>query len=160
MRFDITARNYQVSDKLTEVLEKKLSKLDKYFSEEIVAKVNFKKQSRDCTLEVMLNFNGKLVRATASGENFYDNLDVILPKLEGQIRKYRTRFDKHSKNNAYKEASLYGGEVEKDLKLVKEKKFRIYCILACSVWSDTCRRGSNSDFGVKLLYFFAFVCKL
>lgn len=125
MRFDITARNYQVSDKLTEVLEKKLSKLDKYFSEEIVAKVNFKKQSRDCTLEVMLNFNGKLVRATASGENFYDNLDVILPKLEGQIRKYRTRFDKHSKNNAYKEASLYGGEVEKDLKLVKEKKFRL-----------------------------------
>ena len=74
----------------------------------------------------MLDYAGKLVRATASGENFYDNLDVVMPKLEGQIRKYRTRFDKHNKNTAYTSSALFEGEKEYEERkcgLVKEKKF-------------------------------------
>ena len=91
------------------------------------AKVCFKKQAQDLTIEVMLDYTGKFVRATASGDNFYDNLDVVIPKIEGQIRKYRTRFDKHQKNKAFREAAVYetaDREVE-NLKLVKEKKFKL-----------------------------------
>ena len=101
MKFEITARNYDVGEKLKNVTEQKLSKLDKYFAlEQPSAKVTFKKQATSLTLEVMLDYAGKFVRATASGDNFYDLIDVVLPKLEGQIRKYRTRFDKHNKNSA------------------------------------------------------------
>ena len=71
-----------------------------------------------------LSRSSSLVRATASSENFYDNLDVVLPKLEGQIRKYRTRFDKHQKNSAFRDQALFGDDADKKAQtVVKEKKF-------------------------------------
>ena len=75
----------------------------------------------------MLDYAGKLVRATASGDNFYDDLDVVLPKLEGQIRKHRTRFDKHQKNVAFRDAAVFetADRDEKKVELVKEKKFKL-----------------------------------
>ena len=125
MKIDINSRNYQVSERLKEVIDQKLSKLDKYFDEQAQAKVAFKQQAGSQTLEVMLDYTGKLVRATATGDNFYDLIDVVLPKLEGQIRKYRTRFDKHQKNAAYREASLFGAPEAKKNDVVKEKKFKL-----------------------------------
>lgn len=127
MKFDVYAKNYEVGEKLRNITEQKLSKLDKYFKDdETVARVSFKKQGNSFTTEIMLDFNGKLVRATATGDNFYDDLDVVLPKLEGQIRKHRTKFDKHNKNSAFNDAAIYdvkdGAENEKR-RLVKKKSF-------------------------------------
>jgi putative sigma-54 modulation protein len=107
MKIEITSRNYEVSERLKEIADKKLAKLDKYFDgNNAKAKVCFKKEAQSLTVEVMLDYAGKLVRATASGDNFYDDLDVVLPKLEGQIRKHRTRFDKHQKNVAFRDAAV------------------------------------------------------
>lgn len=129
MKFDIYAKNYEVSEKLKSITEQKLAKLDKYFKDDdAVAKVNFKKQGNSLTTEIMLDYNGRLVRATASSDNFYDNIDVVLPKLEGQIRKHRTRFDKHNKNAAFADASVYdvkNREEKSDRRLVKKKNFAL-----------------------------------
>ena len=127
MKIEIVSRNYQASEKLEEITEQKLSKLDKYFDGETKARVSFKKEATALTLEVMLDYTGKLVRATATGDNFYDQLDIVLPKLEGQIRKHRTRFDKHNKNNAFKEAEIYvsANNNAKKATIVKEKKFTL-----------------------------------
>lgn len=77
--------------------------------------------------EVMLDYHGKLVRAQVISDNFYNNLDLILPKLEGQIRKYRTMFDKQQKNKAFKENVLFEPAVElKESQVVKTKRFPIY----------------------------------
>ncbi len=129
MRIDVFTKNYEVSEHLRRITEQKLAKLDKYFSgDEARVKVSFKKQANTLTLEVFLDYAGKFVRATVSGDNFYDNLDLILPKLEGQIRKHRTKFDKHSKNNAFKEDSEFFAEryqVEENKNVVKNKKFKL-----------------------------------
>ena len=128
MNIEIIDRNQCVGEKLRQVTEQKLAKLDKYFgNNQAFAKVSFKKQSTSLTTEIMLEYVGKLVRATATSDNFYDNIDVILPKLEGQIRKYRTRFDQHQKNSAFKENAVYFNDQEpqKTAKIVKEKKFKL-----------------------------------
>lgn len=128
MKIEITARNYEVSERLKDITEQKINKLNKYFSDaDTKAKVSFKKQANSLTLEVMLDYAGKLVRATASSDNFYDNLDVVLPKLEGQIRKYRTRFDKHQKNTAYRDSAVYetAEREQKTSAIVKDKKFKL-----------------------------------
>ena len=129
MKIEITTRNYQLSERLREVTDRKLSKLDKYFEDEAVARVCFKKQGATSTTEIMLDYCGKFVRATASGENFYDTIDEVLPKIEGQIRKYRTRFDSNRKNVAYKDQTVF----EKSYKyedgltgnVVKQKRFTL-----------------------------------
>ena len=127
MKIEIIARQCEASEHLKRVTNEKLSKLDKYFIDlESKAKVNLKKESNSFTTEIMLDYAGKMVRASVSGQNFYDNLDVILPKLEGQIRKYRTRFDKHNKNTAYSDIAMFVKDNENQEKkggLVKEKQF-------------------------------------
>ncbi len=128
MRIEITSRNYDVSEKLKKITEQKLAKLNKYFADaETKAKVCFKKQASSLTTEVMLDYAGKFVRAVATGDNFYENLDVVLPKLEGQIRKHRTRFDKHQKNAAFRDAAVYetADREEKPQEIVKGKKFKL-----------------------------------
>ena len=127
MKIDFTCRNCEAGEKLREVTEQKLSKLEKYFDKEPTVKVCFKKQAKSLTTEIMLDYAGRFVRASASSDNFYDNIDVILPKLEGQIRKHRTRFDKHSKNVAYREQALFTGSEEEETPktVVREKKFKL-----------------------------------
>lgn len=125
MNIEIVARNCEANDHLKRITEQKLDKLGKYFDEEPRVKVSFKKQATSLTTEVMLDYCGRLVRATATGDNFYDNLDVVLPKLEGQIRKHRTRFDKHSKNSAFRDDALFAGGEDRNVSVVKEKKFKL-----------------------------------
>lgn len=129
MKIGIYAKNYEVGEKLKNITEQKLAKLDKYFKDdETTAKVSFKKQGNSLTTEIMLDYNGKLVRATATGDNFYDNIDVILPKLEGQIRKHRTKFDKHNKNTAFLDAAIYDLKSDEEKlarEIVKKKNFAL-----------------------------------
>lgn len=129
MNIEFTTRNYDLGEHLKNVTEQKLNKLDKYFGDKPAdVKVCLKKEGTSLVTEVMLSYGGKLVRATNSSDNFYDNLDVVLPRLEGQIRKYRTRFDKNKKNAAFKEVALYDNGKVEDSKtgiVVKEKRFAL-----------------------------------
>ena len=128
MKIEITSRNCEVSERLKEITNQKIAKLNKYFADDDTkVKVSFKKEASSLTTEVMLDYAGKLVRATASSDNFYDNLDLVLPKLEGQIRKHRTKFDKHQKNVAFRDAAVFetADREEKPNAIVKEKKFKL-----------------------------------
>ncbi|MBE5737861.1 MAG: ribosome-associated translation inhibitor RaiA [Clostridiales bacterium] len=128
MKIEFTSRNYELSEKLKGITEQKLKKLDKYFTDEDArVKVSFKRQASSLTTEVMLDYLGKFVRATATSDNFYDNIDVVIPKIEGQIRKYRTRFDKHQKNSAYREQAVFetADREETEATIVKDKKFKL-----------------------------------
>ena len=126
MKIEIIGRNYEVSERLKEITNQKIGKLDKYFDgTDAKVKVCFKKEASSLTTEVMLDYAGKLVRASASSDNLYNNLDVIMPKLEGQIRKHRTRFDKNYKNTAFKEVATYDLPEQKQAQIVKEKKFKL-----------------------------------
>ena len=126
MKIEVTTRNYTASEHLKSVADQKLKKLDKYFGGvDVSVKVCFKKEKNSLTTEVMLDYQNKFVRATATGENAYDTLDLVLPKLEGQIRKHRTRFDKHGFADAYMGKSVYDVQLPETGKVVKEKKFKL-----------------------------------
>ena len=127
MNVYIYSKDYRVSDKLKDITERKLAKLDKYFKDDAAtAKVTFKVNGNFLTTEIMLDYNGKLVRAATTSDNFYENIDTILPKLEGQIRKYRTRFDKDRKNSAFTDVSAFrGGDKHPSGNVVKQKKFNL-----------------------------------
>lgn len=129
MKLEITCRNCECSEHLRSVTEKKLAKLDKYFNGDGAdAKVCLKAEKDTLTTEVTLFYAGKFVKASATGETFYDNLDLVLPKLEGRIRKYRTIFDKNRKNSAFRSASEYdvtGKEENVKSKIVKKKQLSL-----------------------------------
>ena len=55
MKIQISAKNYPMSDKLSNYIEKKLGKLDKYFNEDVAANVVVSKLRETPKFEATIN---------------------------------------------------------------------------------------------------------
>ncbi|MBP5308142.1 MAG: ribosome-associated translation inhibitor RaiA [Clostridia bacterium] len=121
MRIEIVVKNYQMGEKLNNIIVKKVNKLDKYFDDEARCKIYLKNEGKDSKMEIQLDYKGSFIRAQAYAENFYDALDMVLPKLERQIYKQRTKLEKQ--RVAATETFEFEGADAAAPKLVKTKKF-------------------------------------
>ena len=65
-----------------------------------------------------------LLRAEVVDQDLYNAIDLVIDKLEGQIRKYKTRLNRKSKDNklAFNLASIEPLEDEEEDVLVKTKQ--------------------------------------
>lgn len=125
MRIEIIGTNYTPSNQLKELIGKKAAKLDRFFSDGDTAKfVCSQVKGKDrFTLEATIYFNGNMLRVEETSDNIYDNVYVIIPKIERMIRKYRTKLDKKLKEDAFSEKFLASEDVPLKPEVVKNKKF-------------------------------------
>lgn len=91
MKIKYVAKNYKISNKFKEILEKKLEKLNKYFPKGCDAKVNCSKQNDNEKLEITLSADNRFIRAEVVSDNMYNNIDTALPKVEKQIIKMASK---------------------------------------------------------------------
>ena len=129
MKITYTAKNYNVSEKFKEILEKKLNKLEKYFDDDVTVKVNCIEQAKQNKLEVTINSKGMFFRSEVSSDNMYNNIDLALPKIEKQIVKQGSKFKTKLKKDAFQTNELMFidavEETKSNPKLVKTKKFEL-----------------------------------
>jgi putative sigma-54 modulation protein len=85
---------------MKECLEENLEKLNKYFEnpEDIEANVLVKVRGLEQIIEVTALTKRFTLRAEESNENFYAAVDLVVAKLERQIRKNKDRLNKKYKN--------------------------------------------------------------
>jgi len=123
MRFDIIGKNYVLGDKIKEVIERKVSKLGKYFDGDVLAKVVCSEvNSYKYKMEITIILNNNLLRSEASSDNQYDNIDILLPKIEKQIVKHRTKLQDKIKQNSFDDFIYASGYEDRDMpKVVREK---------------------------------------
>lgn len=94
MKIELVSKSYNEGSRLVSVIEKKLGKLDKYFSGDADALVKLSTVGNDkFTMEITVRFGGYIARAEVTGSNMYDDIDLILPKLEKQIARFRDRMN-------------------------------------------------------------------
>ena len=74
-------------------------------------------------IEVTIPTEYVLLRAEVVDQDLYNAIDLVIDKLEGQIRKYKTRLNRKSKDNklAFNLASIEPLEDEEEDVLVKTK---------------------------------------
>lgn len=131
MRIELISKGYNEGNRLVSVIEKKLGKLDKYFPDDSAeAKVKLSTVSTDkFRMEVTIRFAGFIARAEVTSDNMYDNIDLVLPKLDKQINKFRARINSKTPKNALplNPPADEDAAVSKDKlgKVVREKKFDI-----------------------------------
>ena len=122
MQVKYVSKNYKISNNFKEVIEKKLDKLEKYFSHDYDVKVACTEQGNDQKLEITVNANGLFIRSEVVGDNMYNNIDLALPKIERQILKNTARY-----KNKFKQAErmefIDQFEETPAEKLVKVKRF-------------------------------------
>ncbi|MDQ0508754.1 Ribosome-associated factor Y [Aedoeadaptatus ivorii] len=91
MRIEFFGKNIELTQALKNQAEKKLSKLDKYFAEEVEAKVTFSTMKGNHTTEITVFLPNTIMRAEETTEDMYASIDLAMDVLERQVRKYKTR---------------------------------------------------------------------
>lgn len=127
MRIEIIGRDYSVAERLKDVVERKLSKFDKFFEDDAQAKVICRKEGERLIMEITISFGGRIVRSEYTSDNMYDNVDVIIPKIERQIEKHRAKLARKLRPDAFDVIDSQE-EIAADIqsrKPVREKSFEL-----------------------------------
>ena len=141
MKIRFVARKFTLTDDVKERVQKKLQKLDKFFSSDTEAAVAQYGEKIGERIEVTIYHGGTLDKA----------LDVI----ERQIRKNRTRLEKkiHITKDSFADPAAFE-EPEEEIKISKTKRFEIRpmtveeAIMQMNLLSHSFYLFRNSETGV------------
>ncbi|MDR7078815.1 ribosomal subunit interface protein [Neobacillus niacini] len=133
MNYNVRGENIEVTPAIRDYVEKKISKLERYFTEAPEAKVHVNlrfNQDKTSKVEVTIPLPNLVLRAEETHVDMYAGIDLISDKLERQIRKHKTKVNRKfrekgdfpvtfaiSENNEAQEVD------EDDLELVRTKRF-------------------------------------
>ncbi|NMW85630.1 ribosome-associated translation inhibitor RaiA [Peptoniphilus sp. AGMB00490] len=128
MLLNFVGKNIELTESLKNVAEKKFSKLDKYFSKEVEARVVFSTIREEQTVEVTIFLPKTIIRAEETTDDMYSSMDNAVDALARQIRKHKTKLKRRYQNN---ETIRFDEIVEKEKveepenKIVKRKNFEL-----------------------------------
>jgi len=131
MKFNVRGENIEVTPALRDYAEKKILKLERYFTETPDANVhvNLKVyQDKTSKVEVTIPLPNLVLRAEETNNDMYAAIDLITDKLERQIRKHKTKVNrKFREKGGVKEifatSNGVGTEELEDLEVVRTKRF-------------------------------------
>ena len=99
MIINITTKNLNASDNLRNTIENKLSRLDKYFSSDIVTNVTLSMEKGRQKIEATINADGTVFRAEETTQDIYSGIDRIVDKLGSQMSKFKRKIANRHKDN-------------------------------------------------------------
>ena len=123
MNFQIRGERMEVTDSMKEYAIDKLSRMEKQFDNpnNIFCKVIFSIRGREQKVEVTINGGKYDLRAEVSHSDLYAAIDLVVDKLETQMRKYKSKLmSKDRVQIVYNEEEIIDDdEIEE---IVKRKK--------------------------------------
>ena len=105
LKFNIRGENVEVTDAIRDYVVKRISKLQKFFEDsvEATAHVNLKVYpNRTYKVEVTIPLPYLTLRAEETSNDMYGSVDLVTDKLERQIRKYKTKVNRKSREKGLK----------------------------------------------------------
>ena len=102
MKYNIRGNKIDVTEAINDYIKSKLSKVEKYFDDDVEAKAIISARGKDQKVEVTI-WSGKYnVRAEETHEDLYAAVDLVVDKLERQLKKYKDKLtDKRSIKDTY-----------------------------------------------------------
>ena len=102
--YNVRGENIEITPAIREYAEKKISKIERYFTDspDATAYVNAKVYpNKDAKAEVTIPLTGGLtLRAEETSQDLYGSIDLVVDKLERQVRKYKTKMNRKPRVNA------------------------------------------------------------
>jgi len=137
MKFNIRGENIEVTGAIKEYVEKKISKFERYFDSTPTSDVhvNLSVYNEEQRIEVTIPMTNLLLRGEVQHVDLYAAVDLVVDKLERQIRKYKTKVNRKSRQKGsakYVFAELEKEAAEKrieedsdELDIVRTKRFNL-----------------------------------
>ena len=125
MQINVRGDKVTVTPAIKKYIDEKLAKLDKYFEnpDEIKTSVIIKVKNKEQSIEVTVPTSKFTLRAEEIHSDLYAAIDLVIDKLERQVRKNKTKISERYKNSALFEMVLDNieGEEEEEFQIVKRK---------------------------------------
>ncbi|SHF89082.1 ribosome hibernation-promoting factor, HPF/YfiA family [Ornithinibacillus halophilus] len=136
MKFNIRGENLEVTNAIREYVEKKISKLERYFDTPLTndVHVNLSVYNDEQRIEVTIPMTDLLLRGEVQHMDLYAAIDLVTDKLERQIRKYKTKVNRKFRQNGAakhifaeleKEAKTDEFESDDEIEIVRTKRFNL-----------------------------------
>ena len=128
MKKNIRGDKITVTDSIKSYIDEKIDKLEKYFdNDNIEAKIIIRVSNNKQIIEVTIPTDKYTLRAEERNNDLYAAIDLVIDKLERQIRKNKTRLNERYKKETFADFNIaFFNEVEEDEEdeelIVKRKK--------------------------------------
>ena len=123
MKTTYTVKKMTIKPSTQDHIEKKLQKLDKFFSDNADASVMLRLERDRVTVEITIRDNGLVYRAEDEQIDLLDAFDDAYDNIVRRIRKQKTKLEKRIKSAALVEFDVPPDDEPKDFDIVKSKKF-------------------------------------
>ncbi|MBU5593948.1 ribosome-associated translation inhibitor RaiA [Amphibacillus sp. MSJ-3] len=136
MNYNIRGENVEVTGAIKSYIEKKINKLERYFDTPQTSdvNVNLSVYNEEQRIEVTIPMTNLLLRAEEKNPDLYAAIDLVVDKLERQIRKYKTKINRRTRQKgapkhvlAEMETNSFDQTEEEDdgLEIVRTKRFNL-----------------------------------
>jgi len=125
MKVVIASKNMNANDRLKDTIEKKMEKLSKYFSDNIIVNVTLSAEKNRQKIEATIRVRGMIFRAEDVSGDIYEGIDNVVEKLSTQMSRFKTKIQKKHKDNKDFMFADWPEEVQEEIKVVKTKKFEL-----------------------------------
>lgn len=132
LTYNVRGENIEVTDAIRSYVEKRISKLNKFFesSVEAIAHVNLKVYSdKTAKVEVTIPLPYLTLRAEETSPDLYASIDLVTDKLERQVRKYKTKINRKSREKGFAPIDVApeadvddAGDADESLAVVRTKR--------------------------------------
>lgn len=102
LNITITDKDLKATEAIKDYVEKKMTRVEKYFDEDIDVTVTIRAERAEQIAEMGVKVKQDTFRAVTSHKDMYASIDKDIDILEGQIRKWKTRKDKANKDDSIK----------------------------------------------------------
>ncbi|MHC5248965.1 ribosome hibernation-promoting factor, HPF/YfiA family [Enterococcus sp. HY326] len=102
-KYNVRGENIEVTQAIRDYVEKKVGKLERYFTDvpDATAHVNLKVYTeKTAKVEVTIPLPYLVLRAEETSPDLYASIDLVVDKLERQIRKFKTKINRKSRETA------------------------------------------------------------
>ena len=114
MKYQIIGKNITVTEGISAAVTKKLARMERYFKDEdIDCRVVVSAHGETARIEITI-FSTLPLRVEVEHKDLYAALDLAIDKLEGQMRKVKTRMDRSNGKISLGEAFFMDVEPEEE----------------------------------------------
>ena len=132
MKFNVRGENIEITSALKEYVEKKVGRIEKYFDTPPTSevKVTMKVEKDVHRVEVTIILPNLVLRGEEVNADMYAAIDLVVEKLERQIKKYKTKINRKFRQdgnikNLFKDSVATNKEDDEEIKVVRTKRFNI-----------------------------------
>ncbi len=100
MKIKMTGRHIEVSERLKEYAEKRISRLEKYFQQLIDIHLILYVEKLDHAAELIINGDSVQFHAREKAADLYSALDLLVDKMESQIARYKEKIQSRKGHGA------------------------------------------------------------